>query len=142
MLTKIYQFLSTIDLNLLTTAYAAEAENLTFLGYEFGKTPSKLTFIDAIGFLLYLGKNLIGIAGFVAIIYMMIGGFTIVMSSGNQDQVQKGKNTLTYAIIGFLVAMSAYLIVSTFLDQFTGVSFTEIPTDPKNFNQLNPNTGP
>lgn len=140
---KLSLIFSTIYLLLVDITYAAEAEKLKFLGYDFGKVPSKLTFLDGIGFLLYLGKNLIGLAGFIAIIYIMIGGFTMVMSSGNQDQVQKGKNTLTYAIIGFLVAMAAFLIVSTFLDQFTGVSIDEIPTNPKDFGSMDPTqTGP
>ncbi len=114
------------------------AEKLIFLGHKFNKTPSKLELLDFVGFLLYLGKNIIGIASFIAIIYIMIGGVTMVMSSGNADQVQKGKNTLTYAILGFIVAMAAYLIVDTFITYITGVSISSIPESPANIDNLNP----
>ena len=121
---------TTLIIFLADTVYAAES-TFRLLGYDFQKSSKDLGFLDIIYFILYLGQNLIGIAGLIAIIYMMIGGFNIVMSAGNQDQVQKGKNTLTYAIIGFVVVITAYLIVSTFLDFFTGKPIESLPTSPE-----------
>jgi hypothetical protein len=111
-------------------ALAAETttKNLKILGYDFAKAGKEVGFIDIIGFILYMGRNLIGIAGFIAIIYMMIGGFSIMYSGGNQDQVQKGKNTLTYAIIGFIVAVTAFLITTSLMQYLTGISLGDLPT--------------
>ena len=129
--TKLLTIFSTTYLLLCDIAFAAqEAKSLRILGYDFKKNASDLSFLDIIYFILYLGRNLIGIAGFIAIIYIMVGGFTIVASSGNQDQVQKGKNTLTYAVIGFVVALTAYILVDSFLKYFTGTSINTLPTQP------------
>ncbi|HPN67824.1 MAG TPA: hypothetical protein PLZ62_04160 [bacterium] len=127
---KIKQYLSPI----LSTAFllihrtALAATDLKILGYDFQKTSSEVGFLDIIGFVLYLGRNLIGIAGFIAIIYMMIGGFSIMYSGGNQDQVQKGKNTLTYAIFGFIVAVTAFLLVTSLMKYLTGITLEQLPT--------------
>ena len=122
--------LSTAIIFIADIAYAAENTFVLF-GFDFKKPSSKLGFLDIIYFLLYLGQNLIGIAGLIAIIYMMVGGYYIVMSAGNQDQVQKGKNTLTYAVIGFIVVVTAYLIVNSFLTYFTGNPIESLPTSPE-----------
>lgn len=106
-------------------------KNLIILGYDFGYPPAKVTFLSIIGFVLYLGRNLIGIAAFVAIIYMMVGGLTIIWAAGNEDQYRKGRSTLTFAIIGFIVAVSAFVIVNSFLNYVIGVNLGELPTAPE-----------
>lgn len=105
-------------------------ENLILLGYDFGVPNYKVSFINIIGFLLYLASNIIGLAGFLAVIYIMIGGITLVLSGGNEEQAQKGKKTLTYAIGGFILAVAAFVIVNTFLRYIVGIDISEIPTEP------------
>jgi len=105
-----------------------EPGNLVLLGYDFGVPNYEVSFLHIIGFLLYLASQIIGIAGFLAIIYIMIGGITLVLSGGNEEQAQKGKKTLTYAIAGFILAVAAFIIVNTFLRYIIGVDITELPT--------------
>lgn len=52
------------------------------------------------------------IVGAVAVIMLIIGGIRYVTSNGAQDQVTAAKNTIMYAIIGIIVAVLAYAIVS------------------------------
>ena len=51
-------------------------------------------------------------AGALSIIYIIIGGIRYVTSVGNPQSIAGAKRTLTYAIGGLLLAMSAILIVN------------------------------
>ncbi|OGZ60957.1 MAG: hypothetical protein A2919_00420 [Candidatus Spechtbacteria bacterium RIFCSPLOWO2_01_FULL_43_12] len=44
---------------------------------------------------------------------IMIGGFYILTGAGNPAQVAKGKNTVQWAILGYVLMMAAWLIVNT-----------------------------
>lgn len=50
--------------------------------------------------------------GAVAVIMMILGGFQYVTSSGDQAKVTKAKNTILYGVVGLVVALLAYAIVS------------------------------
>lgn len=131
-LSTFYFLLSTLLLPLPCLAAAptnACNKNLVLLGYNFGVSSCDLTFASLIGFVLYIGQNLILLGGIVAIIYMMIGGLKIVASRGNEDQYKQGINTLSYAIVGFVIVVTAYTIVYSLLKYVTGVNInTDLPT--------------
>jgi hypothetical protein len=59
----------------------------------------------------------IGIAGFIMLI---IGSMKWLLSGGNAQHVEKAKNTMTYAIVGLIVALSAFIILNL-VAEFTGV---------------------
>lgn len=61
--------------------------------------------------------TLIGITGFVMIIY---AAFIMLTSAGKSQQVEKSKNTITFAIIGIILALSAFIIINI-IASFTGV---------------------
>ncbi len=54
---------------------------------------------------------LLAFAGAVAVIFIILGGYRYITSQGNQENVEKAKNTITYAVIGLVVAMIAYVLV-------------------------------
>lgn len=51
------------------------------------------------------------IAG-VSLIGVMGGGIILIVSAGSEGLMQKGKDILKYSIIGLVVTLSAYLIVT------------------------------
>ena len=55
----------------------------------------------------------LGLVGLIAVLMLIIGGFRILMSGGNQESVTKGKNTILYAIVGIIVIIFSYAIVHT-----------------------------
>jgi len=55
---------------------------------------------------------LLYVVGAIAIIMIIIGGMRYVLSSGNPAQVQEAKNTILYAIVGLVLALGAYAIVT------------------------------
>ena len=51
------------------------------------------------------------VVGGVVLIYLIIGGYYLLTSSGNEDQVKKGKDTIKSAIIGLIVVLAAWALV-------------------------------
>lgn len=56
---------------------------------------------------------LISLAGLYAVIHVIVSGFKLVMSQGNDEAVKKAKEGITNAILGFVLVLGAFLIVNT-----------------------------
>lgn len=52
------------------------------------------------------------IAGIIAVIMLIIGGFKYSTSSGDSNATASAKNTILYAIIGLVITATAYTIVN------------------------------
>lgn len=65
--------------------------------------------------------SLVGVALFVMFV---VGGFKFLVSGGDQKQLQSAQQTLTYAVIGLVVIVLAFLILRT-ISTFTGVDVTK-----------------
>jgi hypothetical protein len=61
--------------------------------------------------------TLLGLAGFVM---MIIGSFRWLMSGGNTKHTEAARATMTYAVIGIVVALSSFIVLRLLAD-FTGV---------------------
>ena len=61
-------------------------------------------------------KNIINVLfwaiGIAAVIVIIYSGILYIISAGNSSTVQKAKTTLTYAVVGLIVAILSYAIVS------------------------------
>ncbi len=51
------------------------------------------------------------IAGFVLLIYLVIGGVQLMLTQGEPKAVQAAKGKITGAIVGFIVVFLAYWLV-------------------------------
>lgn len=49
-------------------------------------------------------------AGIALLIYLLAGGFKLLTSGGNPEQIARGQKMLTNAFIGFLIVISSYWI--------------------------------
>ncbi len=47
--------------------------------------------------------------------YILIGGIRYVTSNGDSGAAKKGRDTILYALIGLVVAVSAYSVVNLIL---------------------------
>ena len=54
---------------------------------------------------------MIGMAGFVAVLFIVWGGVQMLLSAGNTTTVQEAKSTIKNAILGLVLTMLAYLII-------------------------------
>lgn len=61
---------------------------------------------------------LLFLIGVASIIVIIIGGFMYTTSSGEAAQITKAKNMILYAVVGLVIAFSAYAIVNWVLKAF------------------------
>ncbi len=59
----------------------------------------------------------IGLAGFVMLIY---SSFKVMLSGSNSKGLESARNSVTFAIVGLVVALSSFFILNI-IAQFTGV---------------------
>jgi hypothetical protein len=59
-----------------------------------------------------VSNALIFLVGAVSVIMIIVGGLRYVLSNGDAKQTESAKNTILYAVIGVIVAVAAYAIVS------------------------------
>ena len=55
---------------------------------------------------------LLTVAGIIAVLMVVIGGIRYVTSDGDSSRASQAKNTILYALIGLIVAVSSYAIVN------------------------------
>ena len=56
----------------------------------------------------------------LALIFIIIGGFRILVAGGNDENVTKGRKTIVYAIIGLVIIFFARTIVGFFTSELAG----------------------
>ncbi len=66
----------------------------------------------------YIANFFIGIAGIVSLLFVVIGGFWY-MTGGLTDDKEKGKKTIMYALLGFVITLLAWIIVNVIQVQVT-----------------------
>lgn len=75
-----------------------------------------------------LFKNLvnaiIALTGVALFIMLVVGGFNLLFSAGDQKKLEQAQHTITNAVIGLIVIVSAYLILQV-IHVFTGVDVTK-----------------
>jgi hypothetical protein len=74
------------------------------------------------GFVSYLLRWGMGIAGGIAFIMIIYSGYLVISSGGNPQKLQAGKELLTAAISGLLL-----LVFGAFVLEFIGVDILNIP---------------
>jgi hypothetical protein len=54
----------------------------------------------------------LGLAGGVAVLFLILGGLQYITSSGNKDRAETAKQTILYAVIGLVVIALSFVIVA------------------------------
>lgn len=70
-----------------------------------------------------IGK-LLAFGGIVLLIVLLIGGFKYLTAGSDPKAVESAKKTLSSAIIGIVLVVASYLIISL-IQQITGANVTE-----------------
>ncbi len=53
-----------------------------------------------------------GLAGLIATGFFVIGGLTYITSSGNPEQLDRAKRTITWSAVGLVVVIAAYVLTN------------------------------
>lgn len=69
-----------------------------------------------------VSNTLIFLVGAVAVIFLIIGGLRYVISNGDAKNVEAAKNTILYAIVGIVVAVISFAVVSFVINSLAKAS--------------------
>jgi hypothetical protein len=62
-------------------------------------------------------RILLPLSGTVALLFIIIGGYQYITSGINEEMAESGKKTLQNAIIGLIIVILSYLIVTVVINQ-------------------------
>ena len=62
--------------------------------------------------IIYVINIMLALAGVIAVLFLIIGGFWYITSAGNEETAEKGKGTVINAIIGIIIVVLSYVIVT------------------------------
>ena len=88
-------------------------ENCDTVGIEEGSTNNVAIIINNIIAIL------ISVAGLIAIIFVIVGGFNFVLSSGNPEKANSARSTLINALIGLVIAIMARVVIEIIYNRLT-----------------------
>lgn len=109
MLKKIKTTVATTLAFLATPAFAIAAENGNGAGNGIENPLQWDTICEAIG---GVTTFIIGIAGAVALILLIVGGIQYMSSGGDKIAVEASRGRITAAVVGLLIVFGAYLIIN------------------------------
>ena len=58
-------------------------------------------------------RGAMGIMGSITLLMLVWGGFQWLTSAGNTEKVEKGTSTMVWAVVGVIIVLSSYILVST-----------------------------
>jgi len=68
--------------------------------------------IDSPGTLISLiTNNILIVASIILFFFILIGGLTMILNAGDSDKQKQGMQTITNAIVGYLIVFAAYWII-------------------------------
>lgn len=86
-----------------------------YLGAQAGSTGVENLVIDIL-------KYVLGIAGLIAVVFLVIGGISYITAGGNEETTKKATRTLLNAVIGMVIIFASYAIVITIQKNVLGIT--------------------
>lgn len=77
----------------------------------------------------HLITTVVSLGAIALFIMLLVGGFNMLFSAGDQKKLEAARGTITQAIMGIIVMSVAYLILQT-IRIFTGVDVTTLQLLP------------
>lgn len=71
----------------------------------------------------------LSLGGLTAFIMLIVGGFKYLVSGGDPKQTDAARSTITMAIVGIIIAIGAWFILSLLAD-LTGINLFEFSINP------------
>lgn len=85
--------------------------------------PSKLPDVPSIADILCVLGNtisvLVGIAGGVALLFLLYGGIQYMISGGDEKALGTAKSTITYSLLGLVIVILAVFVINQVLGLLT-----------------------
>lgn len=74
--------------------------------------------------LINIFQLMLGVIGSLALFFFVYGGFMWILSRGNPQMIQRGKDIITGAVIGVTVVMGSWFLINFIIALLTGTEFT------------------
>ncbi len=126
MKSKLKLIFYTITLGGLAFFNFANAALVTCGGRPNSAIPKACGIQDLIDNIFVIVNFLLGIASFVAIAYIVYGGVRMLSALGNEEQIKAAKSTITNAIVGLVIVLLAFVIITSVTSYLTGRSLTDL----------------
>lgn len=65
-------------------------------------------------------KAMLGLVGSLALAVFIYGGFTWVISAGNEEKIKKGKDMIMWAALGLMLIFTSYALINLVLTSISG----------------------
>jgi len=114
---KIFMVALVMGMLVLPLAPVANAEiTASDLGIQYGKDTG-LGSRDVRDTVASIIRVALGLLGIVAVVIILIGGFTWMTAGGNEEKVTTARKWIFSGIIGLAIILSAYALASWVIDQ-------------------------
>jgi len=84
---------------------------------EAGKDSGNYQLSDFVVVALNVATWILIVSGSLALLAFVVGGLMFILSAGNRELVEKGKNSLIGATIGLVIVLLAFTAIDFFLDK-------------------------
>jgi hypothetical protein len=81
-------------------------------------------------FLARLAGGLNFVTGTLALVFIVLGGYRILIAGGNSENFEKGKKMILYSFLGLVLTVSSYTILATTISIISGGQPTGFTTGP------------
>jgi len=85
---------------------------------------------DLSDFIVTILDWIIGAAGVVCVVMIIVGGYSYMTAGGDESKVKDASKTLTNAIIGLVICFIAVILVNFVLENFLTPNTPPTPTPP------------
>jgi len=62
--------------------------------------------------------GILGLVGILSVLFLVYGGVQYLTSAGDENKMEGAKSTITYAILGLVIAFLSYAIITTVIKWF------------------------
>lgn len=114
-------------LTMLTALGAVAIPSVTLAltnGFNVPNQPAGVGNADLNQIIINITNWVLGFVTILAVLFLIWGGLQYLTAAGNEEQVEKAKNTITYALLGLVVAAIAYAAVVVVVRAFIQGNFT------------------
>jgi hypothetical protein len=108
---------------LLTPALTFADHSAGHTGFGVGELPTGTGTRENEGLLDFISaaiRTVLGVVGAILLLLIIYGGFTYATAAGAEEKVKKGRQILTYAIIGIVIIAVAWILTDYVIGQFLG----------------------
>jgi hypothetical protein len=75
------------------------------------------------GFIFQVINIALALAGLIAVLFLIIGGFRYITSAGNEDAAGQAKKMILNAVIGIIVIILSFVVVRVVTNTLTNSNF-------------------